>query len=263
MTPRTLPVLILLAAASAGAQACKDAPSAPTKSTEDLASAAASPAGVHSSGALAAVADAKFTRNFRLEDCRFKTVGDNPFFPLKPGLTTVLEGIVDGVPTELTITVLHRTIDIGGVRARVVEEREHVDGKLFEVSRNYFAHCDGNGTVFYFGEDVDFYENGQIVSHEGAWRHGVNGAKAGVIMPGIALIGARYFQEVAPGVALDRAEILDVSASVNTPFRHFGNALLTEETTPLDPADVGSKTYAAGIGLVADKELRLVEVTGR
>ncbi len=134
---------------------------------------------------------------------------------------------------------------------------------LFEVSRNYFAHCRENGTVFYFGEDVDFYENGQIVSHEGAWRHGANGAKAGVIMPGIALLGARYFQEVAPGIALDRAEILDLNARADTPLRQFGNALLTEETTPLDPEDIGSKTYVAGIGLVADKTLRLVRVDGR
>lgn len=263
MTPRSLTFGILLAAASTGAQACKDTPTAPTNATGAVAPAAVSQTGGPASGTLAAIAAAKFTRNFRLQDCRFKTIGDNPFFPLKPGLTTVLEGVVDGVPTELRITVLHRTIDIGGVRARVVEEREQVDGKLFEVSRNYFAHCDGNGTVFYFGEDVDFYENGQIVSHEGAWRHGVNGAKAGVIMPGIALLGARYFQEVAPDVALDRAEILDLSASVNTPFRTFSNALLTEETTPLDPTDVGSKTYVAGIGLVADGALRLVRVAGR
>ena len=205
---------------------------------------------------------AKFTRDFRLQDCEFKTVGNNPFFPLRPGLTTVLEGIVDGARTRLKISVLQRTIVIGGVETRVVEEREHVNGELFEVSRNYFAHCDGNGTVFYFGEDVDFYENGQVVSHEGAWRHGVNGARAGVIMPGIALLGSRYFQEVAPGVALDRSEILDLSAPVSTPFRNFGKALLTEETTPLDPADVAHKTYAAGIGLVADDELRLVRVEG-
>ncbi len=263
MTQRALPFLILLAAASAAAQACKDTPSAPTSITGDQPPAVTNGAPMVASGTLAASGADKFTRDFRLEDCEFETVGDNPFFPLKPGLTTVLEGVVDGERTRLKITVLHRTIDIGGVRARVVEEREHVGGKLFEVSRNYFAHCDGNGSVFYFGEDVDFYENGQIVSHEGAWRHGVNGAKAGVIMPGIALLGARYFQEIAPGVALNRAEILDLHAAVSTPLRHFGKALLTEETTPLDPADVGRKTYVAGIGLVADGELRLVSVEGR
>ena len=268
MTRRSLPILVLLAAAAAATPACKDTPTAPDSNARGmpLAAKTAGPgtaSGPLASAASAASAAAKFTRAFRLQDCEFKTVGDNPFFPLKPGLTTVLEGVVDGERTRLRITVQHQTINVGGVEARVVEEREHVGGKLFEVSRNYFAHCDGNGSVFYFGEDVDFYENGQIVSHEGAWRHGVDGARAGVIMPGIALLGSRYFQEVAPGIALDRAEILDLSASVSTPFRQFSNALLTEETTPIDPADLAYKTYVAGIGLVADGELRLVRVEGR
>jgi hypothetical protein len=261
MTLRPIPILILLAAASAGAQACKDTPTAPANTVGDVAvTVPGSPA--PASGDVAATA-ARFTRDFRLEDCEFETVGDNPFFPLKPGLTTVLEGIVEGERTRVRIKVLDRTTAIGGVRTRVVEEREHVAGELVEVSRNYFAHCDGNGTVFYFGEDVDIYENGRVVSHEGAWRHGLNGAHAGVIMPGIALLGSRYFQEVAPGIALDRAEILSLDASVATPLRRFGNALLTEETTPLDPADVGRKIYAAGIGLVADGALRLVRVERR
>lgn len=266
MTRRSLPVLVLLAAAAAAAPACKDTPTSPGNNIRGVAPAAKTAGPGEASRPLtasAASAAAKFTRAFRLQDCEFKTVGDNPFFPLKPGLTTVLEGVVDGERTRLKITVQHKTINVGGVQARVVEEREHVGGKLFEVSRNYFAHCDANGTVFYFGEDVDFYENGQIVSHEGAWRHGVDGARAGVIMPGIALLGSRYFQEVAPGIALDRAEILDLSASVSTPFRQFDNGLLTEETTPLDPADLAYKTYVAGIGLVADGELRLVRVEGR
>jgi hypothetical protein len=263
MTPRFIAILVLLAAASAGAQACRDTPTAPANTVGDLAAGIPGSPGPGASGNLAATTEGRFTRDFRLEDCEFETVGDNPFFPLKPGLTTVLEGVVDGERTRLKITVLHRTIQVGGVRTRVVEEREHVDGELFEVSRNYFAHCDGNGTVFYFGEDVDIYENGRVVSHEGAWRHGLNGAHAGVIMPGIALLGSRYFQEVAPGIALDRAEILSLDASVATPLRRFGNALLTEETTPLDPADVSRKIYAAGIGLVADGALRLVRVEGR
>ena len=38
--------------------------------------------------------------------------------------------------------------------------------------------------IFYFGEDVDDYENGEIVSHGGAWLAGANGSKAGMIMPG-------------------------------------------------------------------------------
>jgi hypothetical protein len=238
----------LLAASGLAIQACSDSPTTPADTRQAATS-------------LPAVADGgAFTRHFRLEDCDFQTTGDNPFFPLQPGLTTFFEGKDEGERLRLRIRVLHATEVVGGVRTRVVEEVEHIDGELVEISRNWFAQCRQNGTVFYFGEEVDIYEDGKIVSHEGAWRHGENGARAGVIMPGLPLIGARYFQEIAPGVALDRAEVLDVSATARTPFRRFTNALLTRETTPLEPGDVAEKAYAPGIGLVVDAAARLVRV---
>src|SRR5688572_9110898 len=121
MTPRPIRILILLAAASAGAHACKDTPTAPANTVGDVAvTVPGSPA--PASGDVAATAGARFTRDFWLEDCEFETVGDNPFFPLKPGLTTVLEGVVEGERTRVRIKVLDRTIAIGGVRTRVVEE---------------------------------------------------------------------------------------------------------------------------------------------
>jgi hypothetical protein len=246
-------VTLLLAAAALAAQACRETPTAPLETGANLRAAPRATAP-------AITSDDAFTRAFRLNDCHFQTTGDNPFFPLQPGLTTFLEGVDEGERLRLRIRVLRETKVVGGVVTRVVEEREHVDGELVEISRNYFAHCRENGSVFYFGEDVDIYEDGRIVSHEGAWLHGRNGARAGVIMPGLPLIGARYFQEIAPGVALDRAEVLDVTASVQTPYRRFERALLTRETTPLEPADIAKKAYAPGIGLVVDASARLVRV---
>ena len=256
MKTPTHALILLLAAGGLAAQACKDTATAPADTPSETRAALAAPAIV----AGEAATEGAFTRDFRRGDCDFETTGDNPFFPLRPGLTTFLAGEDDGERIQLRIRVLYQTIVIGGVRTRIVEEREHVDGELVEVSRNYFAHCRQNGSVFYFGEAVDIYEDGRIVSHEGAWRHGENGARAGVIMPGLPLIGARYFQEIAPEVALDRAEILDVSATVRTPFRDFDRALLTRETTPLDPDDITRKAYAPGIGLVVDAGARLVRV---
>jgi len=146
-----------------------------------------------------------YTDSFMFEECDgFSSIGDNPFFSLEPGFQLIPEGEEDGVDIGLTITVLNKTKTIDGIKTRVVEERETHDGELVEVSRNYFAICNRDNSVVYFGEDVDFYEDGVIVGHEGSWRAGVNGARAGIIMPGIQLLGARYMQEVAPGVALDR-----------------------------------------------------------
>ena len=60
--------------------------------------------------------------------------------------------------------------------------------------------------VFYFGEEVDDYKDGKIVDHGGAWRADNDNSKAGIIMPGTVLLGARHYQEIAPN-AMDRAEI--------------------------------------------------------
>ncbi|MGH7820869.1 MAG: hypothetical protein ACREQ9_13970, partial [Candidatus Binatia bacterium] len=138
-----------------------------------------------------------FTDSFMIERCNFSSRGSNPYFILEPGYQVTFEGTEKRRQIRLTITVLNETEMVGGVETRVVEERETEDGELIEVSRNYFALCAPTNTVFYFGEAVDIYEGGAIVTHEGAWRAGENGARAGVIMPGLNLVGARYFQEVA------------------------------------------------------------------
>ena len=203
-----------------------------------------------------------FTKDYRLQDCEFQTVGRNPFFPLVPGRTQDLEGKVNGTTEHLEITVLSQTLAVGGIQTRIVEERHTENGQLIEVSRNYFAHCVQNGSVFYFGEDVDIYENGRIVAHTGAWRHGVNGAQAGVFMPGIPLLGSRYYQEVAPAAALDRAEIIQLDAVVETPYGRFREVLVTEESTPFEPGVLEYKRYAPGVGLVVDGTQRLVAVRG-
>lgn len=199
-----------------------------------------------------------YTTEFHLDRCDFQTEGRNPYFILEPGYTLKLAGESDGENVELRITVLDETIEVGGVETRIVEERETADGELTEVSRNYFAFCPENGSVFYFGEDVDIYEDGEIVSHEGAWRHGVDGARAGLIMPGLPLLGARFFQEIAPEVALDRAIVVALDAEVRTPAGTFRDALATLETTPLEPSARELKFYAVDVGLVRDADLRLV-----
>jgi hypothetical protein len=207
--------------------------------------------------------DEAFTDTFGIESCQFTSVGRNPFFILEPGHQLVLEGVDDGDEVRLVITVLDETKAIQGVETRVVEERESENGELVEVSRNYFAICTGTNSVFYFGEDVDIYRNGRIVSHAGAWQAGVNGARPGIIMPGTILLGARYFQEIAPQLAMDRAEIESLTRVLRTPAGEFTNVLETEETTPLEPDAEESKFYMAGIGLIKDGSLELVRVTSR
>jgi hypothetical protein len=199
----------------------------------------------------------EFTASFRSEDCTFSSTGRNPFFILEPNYQLVLAGGDASEAAEVMITVLNETRQVNGTETRVIEERESIGGELVEISRNFFAICEETNSVFYFGEEVDDYENGNIISHEGAWLAGEDANRAGVIMPGTILLGGRYYQEMAPDVALDRAEIIDVGEVIQTPSGDFSDTLITQETTPLEPDVAELKYYAAGIGLIQEEDLML------
>ena len=215
-------------------------------------------------GIVGAQDEPQFTARFRLEDCKFKTIGANPHFILKPGYRLVLEGEEDGEEIRVVKTVLRRTETIflpaiGRVQTRVVEEREYVDGELIEVSKNFFAICDKTNDVYYFGEQVDIFHPDGTISHDGSWRAGVNGALPGIMMPGAFLLGARYFQEQAPGIAMDQAEHVEMELEVDTEAGTFADCVRVIETTPLEPGAESEKIYCPGVGQVVDNVVRLVE----
>ena len=210
----------------------------------------------------------QFTTEFRLEDCRLTARGANPYLILRPGYRLVLEATENGETTRIVITVLRKTETVvlpglGAVTARVVEERESVDGELVEVSRNLFAICAKTNDVFYFGEAVDIFNPDGTVSHEGSWRAGEPDgdglAKPGMIMPGTFLLGSRYFQEQADGIAMDRSEHVEMGLEVTTRAGTFAKCVKVVETTLLDPGAETVKVYCPGVGLVMDNGATLVE----
>jgi hypothetical protein len=230
-------------------------------------------------GALAQDEDPEFTKDFRLQDCRFKTRGMNPYFILKPGYQLVFEGEEDGHTVHLEITVLRQTetIDlpeIGKIKTRVVEERETADGQPVETSRNFFAICNKTNDVYFlgeevdifnedgFGEEVDIFNEDGTVSHEGAWRAGEPDedglAEPGIVMPGTFLLGSRYYQEIADGIALDRAEHVAMGLKVTVPAGTFTDCVQVIETTPLEPGSESEKTYCPEVGLVKDGTVELI-----
>ena len=196
-----------------------------------------------------------FTESLMQDTCEFATTGKNTYFILEPGYQLTLEDKSGG---KLVITVLNDTKKIGNVETRIVEENESKNGKTIEISRNFFAVCKQNGGVYYFGEETDIYKNGKATSGEDSWTAtGKN--KAGLAMPALPLLGARYYQEIAPGVAMDRAEILSTSETLKTPLQTFTNCLKTVETTPIEPLEKEYKIYAPGIGLIKDEDMLLVK----
>jgi hypothetical protein len=202
-----------------------------------------------------------YQSEFALSRCTMTPTGRSRYFVLEPGHRLLLQD----KSTRLEITVLDETKVVDGVSTRVVEEREWKDGALYEISRNYFAICQETKDVFYFGEDVDFYEGGKVVKHDGSWLAGVNGNKPGLIMPGEPKVGMKYYQEVAPGVAMDRAEIVSVSETCKTPAGTFPNCLKVKERSSVDFWTslmfwaVEYKMHAPDIGLVQDEDLVLTK----
>jgi hypothetical protein len=185
----------------------------------------------------------------------FTDTGKNPYFFLWPGYKLRLQHGKD----MLVVSVLEETKVVDGVKTRVVEERETKDGQLVEVSRNYFAISRVTGDVYYFGEDVDIYKNGKVSSHDGSWLAGVNGAQFGLMMPGRPGVGDRYHHEVAPGVAMDRAEVVSLSEDFTTPRAAYERCLRVRETSGLEKGSA-DKLYAPDVGLIKDGALVLVAI---
>ena len=193
-------------------------------------------------------------KEFNLPSRTLVTKGRNEYFVLEPGFRLELQGGGE----KLHITVLDETKKVDGVETRVVEEREWKNGELYEVSRNYFAIDEQTKDVFYFGEEVAFYEKGKVTKNDGSWLAGDQGNKAGLMMPGAPKPRMRYYQEQAPGVAMDRAEIVSLTETCKTPAGTFQRCLKVKETSALN-RESEYKYYAPGIGLVRDEDMRLVK----
>jgi hypothetical protein len=203
----------------------------------------------------------------------FTTQVDNPYFPLPAGGQWVYVGKEQGAGIGLRITVTGETETFYQGRDAVttveVEELEWEDADqdgvldpdepLIERSLNYYAQTT-SGDVCYFGESVDIFEDGEIVSHEGAWRADDPDNAPGIFMPAEPAAGMTFQQESAPGVAEDEATITRLGQVVTVPAGTFTDTLRTRDFNPLDGSR-GVKFYASGVGLIVDGPLDLVSVS--
>jgi len=170
---------------------------------------------------------------------------DNPYWPMRPGSQWVYrEG-----SQRVVVTVTDRTKVVNGITARVIHDVVTEKGKPVEVTDDWYAQ-DTAGNVWYLGEDTTEYENGRPVSKEGSWEAGVDGARAGIIMPAKPRVGMRYRQEFYKGHAEDKAQVLSLNEQAQVPFGHFRRVLLTKDFTPLEPKVLEYKLYARGVGPV-------------
>ncbi|HEU4347300.1 MAG TPA: hypothetical protein VFR35_05875 [Actinoplanes sp.] len=184
-----------------------------------------------------------------IDPAAFRPAGDNPLFPLRPGLRwDYRSATADGVETTV-VTVTARTKTIMGVTCVEVRDTVRIDGRLKEDTLDWYAHRD-DGSVWYFGEDTKEYENGKVTTTKGSWVAGVDGALPGIVMPARPQAGDRYRQEYDKGDAEDMAEVLDIADRATVPTGGYDRVVKTKETTPLEPDVLEHKYYAPGVGMV-------------
>jgi hypothetical protein len=191
----------------------------------------------------------------------------NKFFPLRPGTTLVYTGTKDGEQALDLVATTSRTRVVAGVRTRVVEDRLYLDNVLAERTSDYYTQ-DRCGNVWYFGEDTaELDRHGHVVSTEGTWHAGVDGAQPGVFMQAHPQLGRRFRQEWSEGQAEDVFKVVSRSSRIRVPYGSFRHALRTEETNALEPDVLDNKYYVRGIGEVAElsvkgprEVLKLVEI---
>ena len=185
-----------------------------------------------------------------LDPADFTTTIDNPYWPMKPGDRWVYrETDGKGGVQRVEITVTSETRTIIGIEARVVHDVVTEGGQLAEDTLDWYAQ-DAQGNIWYLGEDTKEYENGKVKTTAGSWEAGVDGAQPGVLVPADPVPGMTYRQEYYAGEAEDEGEVLSTTEKVSVPYGSFEGALMTKDSTPLDPALVEHKFYAPGVGPV-------------
>ena len=188
-----------------------------------------------------------------LDPADFVAVVDNPYLPFVAGSRwTYEETNGEGQTEDIDIVVLDETREIAGITATVVRDTVSIDGVLVEDTHDFYAQ-DGDGNVWYLGEEVDNYdENGDLTDHEGSFEAGTDGAYAGIVMEADPQVGDAYRQEYYPGEAEDMGEVLRTGGTVSVPAGDFTDVIVTRDWNPLEPDVIEEKYFAPGVGQVRE-----------
>jgi hypothetical protein len=176
---------------------------------------------------------------------------DNPRFPLTPGTTLVYESHTPDGLERNEVRVTHDTKTILGVPCIVVHDVVALNGVVTEDTLDWYAQ-DRKGNVWYFGEESKGYQGDELVSIDGSWKAGRDGAQPGIVMLAGPRVGDFYRQEFLPGEAEDMARVASLNASAVVPYGSFAGLLETEDFTPIEPDVVEQKFYASGVGTVLE-----------
>jgi hypothetical protein len=186
----------------------------------------------------------------RLDPAGFTTRIDHPYWPMRPGTRWVYRAIGAGDdPRRIEVTVTGRSERILGIHATVVHDVAFEEGEVKEDTYDWYAQ-DAAGNVWYLGEDTRKLDDGKVISTEGSWRAGVDGALPGILLPADPSPGLVYRQEYDGARARDTGAVLSLDQRARVPSGLFDRVLITKEFSPLEPRLLKHDFYALGVGPV-------------
>jgi hypothetical protein len=194
-----------------------------------------------------------------LDAARFasSTKVTNEWFPLSPGLRFTFEGsAVDEegitIPLRMVLTTTDLTKTIGGVECVVNYDLDWKEGQLVEAENAFFAQ-DDSGNVWLMGEYPEEYDDGDgVVTLNPAWFHGLEGASAGILVPGRPALGSRSFsQGYSEAVDFtDRGKVDSVGVRTCVPADCYDDCVVIAEGSAGESELEQLKYYARGVGNV-------------
>jgi len=182
---------------------------------------------------------------------------DNEWMPLKPGTRYTYEGTTvedDGtvVPHKVVINVTDMTKVIGGIRSVVTWDLDYGDGEVVEAELAFFAQ-DNDGNVWRMGEYPEEYEDEGTFVAAPTWIHGLEEARAGIMMKGKPQVGTpSYAQGWGPAVDwTDRGQVDQMGQKITVPAGSYEDVLVVAESSASEPDAQQLKYYARGVGNVS------------
>jgi hypothetical protein len=176
------------------------------------------------------------------------TTIDNPLFPASRLTQVVRLGEEGGGRARVEVTLLPETRLVTWndqeVETVVSQFIAYVDGRVIEVALDFFAQAD-DGAVWYFGEEVDNYEDGVIANHAGSWLAGRDGPP-GMIMPADPQVGDVFHPENIPDLVFEEVTVQSTAEELDGPSGDLDGGVRVEER--LMEGDVEHKVYIPAYG---------------
>jgi hypothetical protein len=172
----------------------------------------------------------------------------NPLFPIGELAQVILLGTEAGESLRVEVTLLPetRTVEWNNQEVEVLVSQyiANADDEVVEVALDFYAQAD-DGSVWYFGEDVFNYKDGDMVDMDGTWLAGEDGPP-GMIMPADPQVGDVYRPENIPGFVFEEVTVVAVDQTVDGPKGPVEGAIIVQELQ-MDGA-TEEKTFAPGFG---------------